>query len=90
MSSKLRPLRSAAPGGPRALLRVLQRLEPVLEHPVRLVLLGADLTHHALVQPLAAAEYVLDLVREAVLVFVEVQCGDAFVDGHWWLLRLRF
>jgi hypothetical protein len=61
---------------------VLERLEPVGQHPLRLVLLRADHAHDLFVEPLAALEDVVLFVAEAVLVLVEPERGYILIVRH--------
>src|SRR5690606_36318304 len=72
----------AAPGGHRLRPVDLERLEPEVEHPLRLLLVCRDLTDDLLAQPPLRLEDRLVLRVEAVLVLVHTETLDRFVLRH--------
>ena len=65
---EVEPREVRPPGGHGPLQEVLQRLEPELQHPLRLPLAPGDVGHHLTGEPLLGPEDELVAVVEAVLV----------------------
>jgi hypothetical protein len=76
----------AAPGRHRLGVVDLQRLEPEIEHPLRLVLLGRDLAHHLLVQPRPDRKTGSSSVMKWYLYSSSPRSFDDFVLWHGQLL----